>query len=58
MARQATDYIVREFPDYVEIHNLLSLAANTWPRFGISAGDLADADEFQQELIRIFLEAG
>lgn len=56
MARQLSDYIVREFPDYVEMSNLLALAAKTWPRFGISARDLAQAEEYEQELIRIWLE--
>jgi len=56
MARQSVDYITREFPEYVEVSGLLTLASETWPRFGISAQDLMDADDYEQELIRIFLE--
>lgn len=56
MAQQITDYIIKEFPDYVELNGLLNLAAQTWPLFGISAIDLSQANEYDQEMLRIYIK--
>lgn len=56
MANRLAGYLAREFPDYIELHLLLNLAAQTWPRFGLSARDLAEMDEFLLELMKVYLE--
>lgn len=54
LARKLTD----DFPDYVELHELLNLAARTWPLFGISAGELAEMDEMTVEMVRLAAGSG
>ena len=55
MAQQITDYIYNEFPDYVEMNGLLNLAARTWPLFGISASELSESSDYEQEMLRIYM---
>jgi hypothetical protein len=55
MARRVWENIARKYPDYAELHDILSLAAETWPRFGISAVDLVGLDEMSLEWIRLVL---
>lgn len=55
MVRRITARLVEEHPDYVELQNLLALAADTWPRFGISAGELAEMDDWTLALVRLVI---
>lgn len=55
MADQLINYIVREFPEYVDLSATLALAAKTWPRFGIGAEQLLGADDYELNLIRIYM---
>lgn len=45
--------IVDEFPEFIELSALLKLAAVTWPRFGLSAAQLAEMDLWALELLRV-----
>jgi len=53
MVKRLTRRLVEDHPDYVEIHGLLALAAETWPRFGLGAGELAEMDEYTLALVRL-----
>lgn len=57
MARQLSHTLAAEFPEYVATQNILKLAALTWPIYGISAGDLAEMDNWSVELLRTILES-
>jgi hypothetical protein len=48
--------MAREFPEYLELSALLTLASITWTRFGISAGELAQMDEMTVEMVRLLVE--
>jgi len=56
MSQQFYHSLAAEFPEYVELNSLLSLAAKTWPRFGIDAAQLSEMDDFQLEMIRIMFD--
>ncbi len=56
MARQFLSGLASEFPEYVELNGLLRLAAVTWPRFGLSAVDLAEMDDWTLELLKASLD--
>lgn len=58
MAGQLGQAIAVEFPEYFIINNLLQLAAQTWPRFGLSAADLGQMDLWTLELLRVALGGG
>lgn len=53
MVKRITRRLVEDHPDYVELHGLLSLAAQTWPRFGVGARELAEMDEYTLALVRL-----
>lgn len=55
MAGQLGRAIAVEFPEYLAINSLLQLAAQTWPRFGLSAADLAKMDMWTVEILRMML---
>lgn len=52
MSRQFSHTLAAEFPEYIELNELLNLAAVTWPRFGLSAADLAEMDDWTLEMLR------
>lgn len=56
MVKRASARLVEDFPEYVELHGLLALAAETWPRFGISAGELAEMDDMTLEMIKVLVD--
>lgn len=56
MSRQLAHSLAAEIPEFYQVQSLLSLAAQTWPRFGLSAGDLAEMDDWSIEVIRAALE--
>ena len=56
MVKRLTRRLVEEHPDYVELHGLLALAADTWPRFGLSVGELAEMDDYTLALVRLISE--
>jgi hypothetical protein len=53
MVKRMTRRLVEDFPEYAELHDLLTLAATTWPLFGISAGELAEMDGITLEIVRL-----
>lgn len=53
MVRRLTEGIYRDYPEYMELYSLLSLAATTWRLFGISAGELAEMDDLTREMIKL-----
>jgi hypothetical protein len=55
MSQQLAHSLAQEIPEYFEIQNILRLAAQTWPRFGISAGELSQLDSWTVELLRVSL---
>lgn len=55
MARQVWANVAERHPAYVELHDVLSLAAETWPRFGIGAAELAEMDEMSLAQLRLAL---
>lgn len=55
MVKRLTARLVEDYPEYVELHGLLSLAAETWPRFGLSAGELAEMDDLTLEMVRMIV---
>jgi hypothetical protein len=56
LSRQFSHTLAAEFPEYVELNELLDLAAVTWPRFGLSAADLAELDDWTLEILRMSLD--
>jgi hypothetical protein len=56
MVSQLAEALVKEFPEYVEMDNLLRLASKTWPLYGISAMDLSKLDYWTIELLKVRLE--
>ncbi len=55
MEKRVRQRIVTDHPDYVEISELLNAAAITWPRWGLSAADLAQLDPYEREIIYLKL---
>jgi hypothetical protein len=55
MSRQLAHSLAQEIPEYFEMQNILRMAAQTWPRFGISAGELSQLDSWTVELLRVSL---
>lgn len=56
MVKRMTRRLVEDFPEYAELHDILTLAATTWPLFGISAGELAGMDDVTLAMIRLASE--
>lgn len=56
MATRLAGRIARDFPEYLELHTVLSLAESTWRRVGIGALDLLEMNEYEVGLIRLYLE--
>lgn len=56
MAEQLAHTLAAEFPQYFELRNLLTMASQTWPRFGISAAELSQMSEWQIEMLRVMLK--
>jgi hypothetical protein len=56
MSQQLSLSLAQEFPEYYSTQSILKLAAQTWPRFGLSAGDLAEMDSWSIEVIRAIIE--
>lgn len=56
MARQFAEAITVEFPEFLELRNILNMAVITWPRFGLSAMDLSKMDSWQVEMLRVIIE--
>lgn len=50
--------LVAEFPEYVELDNLLGLAAITWRKYGISAGELSQMGDVEREMLWLKLTEG
>lgn len=55
MIEQLTRYLYTNFPEYTELAYLLKLSEVTWPRFGLSASDLAKCDPIVLRMIEIWL---
>lgn len=55
MTEQLARALAAEFPEYAELTALLRLAAQTWPRYGLSAGDLSKLDPWIMEMLRTML---
>jgi len=55
MARQLSLTLAADFPEIVELQELLSLARVTWKYYGISAQDLADLDDWTIEVLSTLL---
>ena len=53
--RQIEREIIENHPDYVEVYNLASIAAKTWPRFGLSIKDISQMDDYTLSLIRTLI---
>lgn len=58
MLKKLRAEIATQFPEYVELDNLLTLAALTWKQFGISAGELSQMDDVEREMIWIRMANG
>lgn len=56
MVEQQYRRLASEFPDYLELAELLTVAARTWPRFGLGLEALARLDPATLEMIKIALE--
>lgn len=56
MVEQLSRSLAAEFPEYAELTALLRLAAQTWPRYGLSADDLSKLDPWTMEMLRIALD--
>ena len=55
MARQFTQALAAEFPEVIELQNLLNLAAFTWPKYGISANELSQMDEWTKLVLQVLV---
>jgi len=55
MSQQLTLSLAQEIPEYFEMQSILRMAAQTWPRFGISAAELTHLDSWTIELLRVSL---
>jgi hypothetical protein len=55
MSQQLTLSLAEEIPEYFELNAILRIAAQTWPRFGISASELVNLDSWTLELLRVSL---
>ena len=56
MAEQLSHTLAAEFPEFITLNQILRLAAVTWPRFGLSAADLAQMDDWQLEMLKVYLD--
>jgi hypothetical protein len=55
MARQFSTILATDFPEVVELQELLSLARVTWKYYGISAQELAQLDDWTIEVLSTLL---
>lgn len=58
MLKKLRAQIATEFPEYVELDNLLSLATITWQKYGISAGELSQMGDVEREMLWLKLTEG
>jgi len=58
MAERLTAQIESEHPDFVELRYLLNLAAETWPRWGLSVAELSQLDEYTLQMLAIAVTNG
>lgn len=58
MLKRLRRQLAREFPEYIELSNLLALAAVTWRKYGISATDLQKMDQMKVEMLWLTLLEG
>jgi hypothetical protein len=56
MAKQHYRRLAADYPEYLELVELLRLAGHTWPRWGLSVSDLAQMDDTTRAMIRVALE--
>lgn len=55
MVEHIGERLAAEFPEYVEMNQILHLAAQTWPRFGISAAEIAALSAYEVALLKVAL---
>jgi hypothetical protein len=55
MARQFSMILATDFPEVIELQELLSLARVTWKYYGISAQELAQLDDWTIEVLSTLL---
>ena len=59
MVKKLMSTIVNDYPEYTELNTILALAGATWPKFGLSAGELSalyNDDPYLFELVRLAVE--
>jgi hypothetical protein len=55
MLNQYVEYISREFPEYWELGEILSIAEKAYPLYGLSANVIADMDKLERQMLKIKL---
>ena len=53
MVKRIERQIIEQYPDYVELSNLMSLARLTNP-YGLGVMELSNLDRYQRELVYIY----
>ena len=57
MVKRLLASLADDFPEYVELHSILGMAAVTWSRFGISANELSDIKHDNPDLFNLLAVA-
>jgi len=55
MVKRVNQRIMDEYPDYLELRYLAQIAAQSWPKFGISLADLTGMELWQVEMVKLLL---
>jgi len=59
MQKKLMATIVNNYPEYTELNTVLALAELTWPKFGLSAGELShlyNDNPYLFDLVRLAVE--
>jgi len=53
MVKSINKRLANEYPEILDLSYILALAEITWPKYGLSAKDLSEQDDYLLELIKI-----
>jgi hypothetical protein len=56
MVKSLNKKLALEYPEILELNDLLQLAEMTWVRYGLSAKDLSRTDAYILNLLRILID--
>ena len=56
MVKKLLAKIQNDFPEFLELNELLDVAELTWQRYGIGAGELSQLEDVQKKMVWLKLQ--